>query len=176
VVTPDMTDLLLRLPCCGCGCKQIGDPEKMKAACASPRACVASFPTTTVEGILFAWLESGPEAEREAAAQQPYIMPEQVGSSRADTQAAGCSSCGSSTARCCGVIAGCSYALLAAAIEVTVHMHRCLLWLVVANNLVGVPMHGHGDIATNPIHNVHDMCQLRGLYPLALQLSTVVLL
>lgn len=60
----------------------------MKAACASPRACVASFPTTTMEGVLFAWLESGPEAEKEAAAQQPYIMPEQVGNSRADTQAA----------------------------------------------------------------------------------------
>jgi hypothetical protein len=39
---------------------------------------VASFPTTVVEGMLFAWLESGPEAEQEAAAQQPYIMPEQV--------------------------------------------------------------------------------------------------
>lgn len=58
---------------------QIRDPEKEKAACASPRACVASFPTTVVEGMLFAWLESGPEAEKEAAAQQPYIMPEQVG-------------------------------------------------------------------------------------------------
>lgn len=59
-------------------CVQIRDPEKEKAACASPRACVASFPTTVVEGMLFAWLESGPEAEQEAAAQQPYIMPEQV--------------------------------------------------------------------------------------------------
>jgi phenylpropionate dioxygenase-like ring-hydroxylating dioxygenase large terminal subunit len=58
---------------------QIRDEEKMKAACASPRACVASYPTTVVEDMLFAWLESGPEAEKEAAAQQPYIMPEQVG-------------------------------------------------------------------------------------------------
>jgi phenylpropionate dioxygenase-like ring-hydroxylating dioxygenase large terminal subunit len=57
---------------------QIRDEDKMKAACASPRACVSSYPTTVVEGMLFAWLESGPEAEREAAAQQPYIMPEQV--------------------------------------------------------------------------------------------------
>jgi hypothetical protein len=28
--------------------------------------------------MLFAWLEAGPQAEKEAAAQQPYIMPEQV--------------------------------------------------------------------------------------------------
>jgi phenylpropionate dioxygenase-like ring-hydroxylating dioxygenase large terminal subunit len=61
---------------------QIRDPEKEKAACASPRACVSSFPTTVVEGMLFAWLESGPEAEKEAAAQQPYIMPEQVRSAQ----------------------------------------------------------------------------------------------
>lgn len=60
---------------------QIGDPQKMQAACASPHACVASFPTAVVEGVLFAWLESGPAAEAEAAAKQPYMMPEVVGSS-----------------------------------------------------------------------------------------------
>jgi len=58
---------------------QIGDPERMKAACASPRACVASFPTTVVDGLLYAWLESGPEAEAEAFAQPPYNMPEFAG-------------------------------------------------------------------------------------------------
>lgn len=95
---------------CHCACvlcccaHQIGDPEKMKAACASPRACVASFPTTTVEGMLFAWLESGPEAEKEAAAQQPYIMPEQVGSSMC--------SCGSLfVMRCMPVAAACGVCL-----------------------------------------------------------------
>lgn len=66
-----VTALLLSLP-------QMRDPEKEKAACASPRACVTSYPTTVVEGMLFAWLEAGPQAEKEAAAQQPYIMPEQV--------------------------------------------------------------------------------------------------
>uniref|UniRef100_A0A383VSW5 Rieske domain-containing protein n=2 Tax=Tetradesmus obliquus TaxID=3088 RepID=A0A383VSW5_TETOB len=55
---------------------QIGDPAKMKAACASPRACVASFPTTVVNGLLYAWLEAGPAAEAEAAAVKPYVMPE----------------------------------------------------------------------------------------------------
>jgi hypothetical protein len=48
----------------------------MKAACASPRACVASFPTTVVNGLLYAWLEAGPAAEAEAAAAKPYVMPE----------------------------------------------------------------------------------------------------
>lgn len=55
---------------------QIGDPAKMKAACASLRACVASFPTTVVNGLLYAWLEAGPAAEAEAAAVKPYVMPE----------------------------------------------------------------------------------------------------
>eukprot|EP00879_Flechtneria_rotunda_P017557 GHRR01018407.1.p1 GENE.GHRR01018407.1~~GHRR01018407.1.p1 ORF type:complete len:585 (+),score=188.77 GHRR01018407.1:338-2092(+) len=55
---------------------QIGDSAKMHAACASPRACVASFPTTDSEGLLFAWLEAGPQAEAEAAAKRPYSMPE----------------------------------------------------------------------------------------------------
>lgn len=72
---------------------QIRDPEKEKAACASPRARVASFPTTVVEGMLFAWLESGPEAEQEAAAQQPYIMPEQVRSQACAQSVVRCSSC-----------------------------------------------------------------------------------
>jgi phenylpropionate dioxygenase-like ring-hydroxylating dioxygenase large terminal subunit len=57
-------------------CSQIGDPAKMKAACASPRACVASFPTTVVNGLLYAWLEPGTAAEVDAAAVKPYVMPE----------------------------------------------------------------------------------------------------
>lgn len=40
---------------------QIGDPAKAAAACASPRACVASFPTTVVDGLLYVWLEAGPQ-------------------------------------------------------------------------------------------------------------------
>jgi phenylpropionate dioxygenase-like ring-hydroxylating dioxygenase large terminal subunit len=57
---------------------QIGEPDKMAAAAASPRACVTSYPTCVVEGMLFAWLEAGRQAEKEAAANPPFIMPEQV--------------------------------------------------------------------------------------------------
>lgn len=86
---PSLLTRSLALPaCCNkyCCCArcvdlyhQIGDADKMKAACSSQRACVTSFPTTEVEDVLYAWLEAGPEAEKEAAANPPFVMPEQVG-------------------------------------------------------------------------------------------------
>jgi hypothetical protein len=50
---------------------QIGDPKAAASALASPRACARAFPTAEVGGLLFAWLESGPAAEAEAAAAPP---------------------------------------------------------------------------------------------------------
>jgi hypothetical protein len=47
---------------------QIGDPKAHAAATASPRACLRTFPTQVKGTLLFGWLESGPEAEAEAAA------------------------------------------------------------------------------------------------------------
>ncbi len=47
---------------------QIGDAKAHATATASPRACLPMFPTRVKGGLLFAWLESGAEAEAEAAA------------------------------------------------------------------------------------------------------------
>ena len=59
---------------------QIGNEGQRAAACASPRACVRSYPTKVSGGMLFAWLESGPEAEAEAAAKE-LSMPEVIADS-----------------------------------------------------------------------------------------------
>lgn len=58
---------------------QIGDPKAHAAALASPRSCLRVFPTQVKSSLLFVWLESGPEAEAEAAAKQipmPSVIEE----------------------------------------------------------------------------------------------------
>ncbi|KAI8473697.1 MAG: hypothetical protein J3K34DRAFT_173507 [Monoraphidium minutum] len=47
---------------------QLGDPKARATACASARTCVASYPTATEDGLLFAWLEAGPRGAAAAAA------------------------------------------------------------------------------------------------------------
>jgi phenylpropionate dioxygenase-like ring-hydroxylating dioxygenase large terminal subunit len=42
-------------------------PEASAKAAALPRACAQSYPTTTSQGLLFVWLDSGPEALVESA-------------------------------------------------------------------------------------------------------------
>ena len=46
---------------------QLTDGKAKVSALTSPRACVASFPTSVYRGMLWAWLDSGIDAEAEAA-------------------------------------------------------------------------------------------------------------
>jgi phenylpropionate dioxygenase-like ring-hydroxylating dioxygenase large terminal subunit len=44
-------------------------------ACSSKRACAVAFPTAEAHGLLWVWLEAGPDAERRAAATPLPVLP-----------------------------------------------------------------------------------------------------
>lgn len=52
------------------------EPGAPKAtACASKRSCAASFPTAHAHGLLWVWLEAGPEARSQAEATPLPVLP-----------------------------------------------------------------------------------------------------
>ncbi len=78
VAASQLDPIRVRHPSTTCFLPQLtNDPRAAATGCASKRACVTSFPTLELDGILFAWLDASKERLAAAsAAPKPALLEE----------------------------------------------------------------------------------------------------